>query len=504
MAQDESFELGDQVRLVNMNDSEMNGLIGKLVKTVGKGRFALMLDGKDKSTVVNTKNLERCVETSETPKSYDIVGTWDDWEPHPMKWNSGLNCFEYTVTLGSDGVESFKFLVEGDWDTCVYPGHKDASLHDGHKVCGPDDGGLDAEWTIGLHQMDHASPGETYRVCVFLSCGVPFSVKWENLKQESSQMPAKQVAPKVQLQAQEEEEIKPYRPSKRIGWKEQFSAEPAAKEKPYSREENVFESRYDQAAFRDDDDHYPPRGNHGKARNLDERGPFDAKVEETEKAARERLARRLEMAAEAEMKMITDEGLEGTIQPVEREQAALNSKLAENRRRYIAHSGARKDRETLQSGSVLEASAEKDGSAAERTDGGANTKTADITRLQGECMECKAMTENILDVGGYCCPICWQLYQSVMADGWNSCVLIEGKQAAQHAQRLVDQKGQSLTISMARREILNKYPDAFRNGGSNSRPYHVSVRQCSECGRATTDGVQGTGDLWFCKACRRQ
>lgn len=494
MVQEESFELGDTVMVHGMTgDSDLNGAVGKLVKTVGRGRFAVMLEGKDKSTVVSVKNLERYVETNETPKPYDIVGTWDDWEPHPMAWNSGLKCYEFTVTLGNDGVESFKFLVEGDWDTCVYPNRKDAGLHDGHNVCGPADGGLDAEWTIGLHQTDRAAPGSSYKVRVFFSGGAPRSVKWENLQQESNvQTPVKEMIPKGQTE--DDEPVKAYEPSRRVSWKDQIKkSEPVAKEKPYYRDENVMESSYRQAV--EVEDNYPPRGSFTQAWSRVDERLAGSNVEEVEKAARERLAKRLELAAEAEMKMITDGDDRGSLEPSEKEKAALENKLKDNKKRYIAHSGARVDRETLYSGESIESSTEPTEAQ--------TAKTAEITRLQGECIECRNMTENVLDVGGYCCPVCWQLYQAIMEEGWDSCVLIEGKQAAQHAQWIVDKKGRGYSISMARRDVMNKYPAAFRKDGSY-KPYQFVVRQCSECGRPAVDGVTGSGDLWFCKACRRQ
>mmetsp|Transcript_114120 Transcript_114120/g.333583 ORF Transcript_114120/g.333583 Transcript_114120/m.333583 type:complete len:510 (-) Transcript_114120:107-1636(-) len=457
MANDDDFEIGDEVVLVGMAP-ELSGSRGKVVKTMGKGRYAVMVDGKDRSTVVNAKNLERFAAEEAPAKPYTIVGTWDDWEPHEMRWISGLKCFEHEVVLGNDSVESFKFLIDGDWDNCVYPSRTSANLHDGHDVCGPDDGGLDAEWTIGLHQTDQAGPGSRFRVRVFLAAGVPRSVQWEPAQQEDQQqVRVKEPVPKEQPQAAQQEPMPRAERARRVSWQDQEKAEPPPKSKPYYPEENLYESRYEEAPKPRDDP--PRRGAREKA--YDQRA-LEEEIEEQEKAARERLARRLEMAAEAEMKMITD-GDEGTLQAEEKEKAALENKMAENKRRYMAQCGDRKERQKLYQGFTLEEaeSAVPRVVNAPRPAVGDAKAAAEAPKIQGKCMECQLMTDNILDVGGFCCPVCWKEYQQSIQDGWNGAVLIGCLQAAQHAQSLVDQKRGSYTIAMARRDVMNTYPEAF-------------------------------------------
>mmetsp|Transcript_64680 Transcript_64680/g.192761 ORF Transcript_64680/g.192761 Transcript_64680/m.192761 type:complete len:502 (-) Transcript_64680:25-1530(-) len=499
MADDQDFKLGDRIVLVGIaGDPEINGSAGKLVKAIGKGRWAVMLDGKDKTTVVSTRNLERPAEGAAPPTPYTIVGTWDEWEPHEMQWNSGLRCFEFTATLGSDAMESFKLLLDGDWDLCVYPDRAGAHLHDGHTICGPDDGGMDQEWTIGLHQADCASPGVSYTVRVFMAGETVQSVKWASLQQERDQQaPIKQIVPKWQAQAVDDAPApKGTRDSRRVSWQDQIQAPPAAK-KPPPREESIDRvmEKVDKALEKADayQQDYPPRESQRKAYDASQKQTAKD-IESEEKEARERLARRLEMAAEAEVKMITDMEDEGMPGHLEQEKAKLLGKVEENRRRYNAQYGPREARA-------------KANAAPARTDADKGAPVSkpvkeDVNVIKEKCMECNLLTDNVLDVGGFCCKTCWDGYQKAIKEGWDGCVLIEGKQAAQHAQRMVQLRGPAFTINMARLEVMAKYSSFFGKGAKKPAPYVATVRRCAECGRAATEGIRGQGDLWFCRACR--
>lgn len=187
---DAALAVGDMVRFVDMADASMNGVTGELIKPVGKDRWVVSPtggEGGEKTKVVSRKCLQKLDVKQEKkggsatqPCMYSIVGTWDDWEVHEMRWNAELQSFEYPVTIGSDGKESFKMLLDGDWDTCLHPDRHNASPRDSHTLQGPDDGGLDEEWTIGHHPQDEARPGAIYKVRLLMGAnGREKAVSWE-------------------------------------------------------------------------------------------------------------------------------------------------------------------------------------------------------------------------------------------------------------------------------------------------------------------------------------
>jgi len=145
-----------------------------------------MEDGDGGSQVMSAKDLQKfCL----PPRSYSIVGSWDDWEVHEMKWDPERWCYEHDVLLGRTGGESFKVLLEGDWERCVYPDRLDATPGDGHTVKGPDDGSSEewtfGEWTLGRHEAGAQLAGERYKVRFFLlEDGSPKSMSWERLPKE--------------------------------------------------------------------------------------------------------------------------------------------------------------------------------------------------------------------------------------------------------------------------------------------------------------------------------
>jgi len=441
MKDDDTFEVGDEVLLVGM-PNELNGSAGKLTRMAGKDRWAVSIiaDGKEKKTVVSIKNLQRLGDTAvapETkadtaaakPKRYDIIGTWDDWEPHPMDWIERLHCYEYVAELrGDENMESFKFLAEGDWELCVYPNKSCATLHDNHIVCGPDDGGMDTEWTIGHHEADSAAPGARYQVRLFFSGAQPQRVAWEllGIEVKSANTPRHQ--------------------------KDTFPDEVNKLDRPTS---NVPAP--------------------GSTRGLDVQVPQktpeeqEVDVEAVERAARDRLVRRLEMAAEAERLAIMDMK-DGDLQPVEAASLELSEKLALNKKRYVAHNGPRKERAQMMAHSAftnLSADVDADKENKRRASSGAVGTAPHLhvehLREKGNCMECNVVTENVLDVGGWICAGCWRVYNELQKEGWNGSIFIKGKMAAQLAQQILNERAsQNMTIGMARREVLRRYPDAFK------------------------------------------
>uniref|UniRef100_A0A7S0ABK3 Uncharacterized protein n=1 Tax=Pyrodinium bahamense TaxID=73915 RepID=A0A7S0ABK3_9DINO len=185
------FDVGEVVELMGMSDPTVNGSKATLVRPAGKDRWVATVAGKEKGVIVSRGNLQKL----QTPtQSYSIVGTWDCWEPHEMQWDAQLRCFAFDVAVsGADCCESFKILLEGSWDSCIYPDRADANLFDNHVLRGPDDGGLEECWTIGGHQEDLAAQGDHYTVRLFiLPNGVPKSVDWVTAGHQIKKIPVQE------------------------------------------------------------------------------------------------------------------------------------------------------------------------------------------------------------------------------------------------------------------------------------------------------------------------
>jgi len=309
--QDEALKVGDAVEVVGMPEaSGMNGITGTLLKTVGKGRWAIKVEGDDRSKVVSTDNLQlRAMQPKKAhamvaPKNYSIVGTWDDWEPTEMSWNAEAECFEHRVIMGDSGSESFKVLLDGDWDKCVHPDRKDASPHMAHDVLGPDDGGLDEEWTIGLDEKDDSAEGAVYKVRMYVNPhGQPMRVGWEVLRKEASRPPVQQF---VEAFKEFKEEPVPALTARPQGGLAREAADKAGDVRSMGASR-----RWDTkpSPFYADEDEKPPAGGGGQqvaaVETADTRRAAEVILRQ-ERDARERLARRLADAAEIDMPAITD------------------------------------------------------------------------------------------------------------------------------------------------------------------------------------------------------
>lgn len=112
---------------------------------------------------------------------WTIVGTWYDWAPQAMKWDTKGGSYFYDVELGPRGSESFQFLADGDWRQCVYPDAADAGPQVRHRLCGPNDRGRGGQaWTIGRHAEDSGYEGDCFRIRLFLNgSGGADKVNWE-------------------------------------------------------------------------------------------------------------------------------------------------------------------------------------------------------------------------------------------------------------------------------------------------------------------------------------
>lgn len=179
-----SFAAGDVVLLQGTPDPHINGLEATLIRRAGTERWVVTVAGKDKSRILSTRFMQKLEGADTQSQSYCIVGSWDDWDAHPMRWDQLQKCFEFEAEIGAGGSESFKILIGDDWDHCIYPSHANASPFVKHTICGPDEGGLDECWTIGQHQEDKAAAGDVYKVRFFISSdGKPKLVNWVCIKE---------------------------------------------------------------------------------------------------------------------------------------------------------------------------------------------------------------------------------------------------------------------------------------------------------------------------------
>lgn len=433
---DEVFAIGDMVEVKGMPDSsELNGVVGTLTKTIGKGRWALKVEGEERTKVVMEDNLIKYTPQagSKPTQKFDIVGTWDDWEPQPMVWNQETTCFEYNITLGHDGAESFKILLNGDWDSCVYPDRKDACPHQAHQVKGPDDGGLDEEWTVGMHEADKASTGDKFLIKFFVSHdGKPKRVTWEKIggtEEEASGRTG--VSEKVPKKV-EEEEATPRRPAKKF-------EEPAEEAKaPPPR------PRWSAHMPEPEDDVPKSRGGLQWAGWRDARGEED--VVAIEKAARERLAKRLEDAAQIGMgmPMIRDGN----------EDDAFAVDAAERMQITLARD---EEERTLQ----VEVNKERYRRSIEEAVRERASVTKAKTRTSGQCAECGQATTHMYGQT-FCCESCLEAWEMLRQEGWNGATLTGGVPAAQRAQQLCFESKGAITTTQARMQVMREFAPSFR------------------------------------------
>ena len=121
-------------------------------------------------------------------QAYWIAGSWNQWQPEEMNWDHVRGCFQFNVQLGSDSFESFQLLLNGRWETCLYPDRPCSSCHSNVVILGPDAGGGDFCWTMGLHHLDEGFPGACCEVRVFVGEGNEIEkVDWVLLSENSEQ-----------------------------------------------------------------------------------------------------------------------------------------------------------------------------------------------------------------------------------------------------------------------------------------------------------------------------
>jgi len=124
-------------------------------------------------------------------KTFFIAGSWDKWSGvHEMKWTG--SDFVYTLEIGQQAWESFQILLDGKWETTIYPSVADANPYTKYRLRGPNDKGHGKNFTIGKpHNSDvpeenTATPGEHYEVAVNMDSrlNIVKKIDWRVLRNE--------------------------------------------------------------------------------------------------------------------------------------------------------------------------------------------------------------------------------------------------------------------------------------------------------------------------------
>uniref|UniRef100_A0A7S2GCM3 Uncharacterized protein n=1 Tax=Alexandrium andersonii TaxID=327968 RepID=A0A7S2GCM3_9DINO len=344
------------------------------------------------------------------------------------------------------GEESFQILLDGQFDRCVHPDRKDACPHQAHQVKGPDDGGLDEEWTVGMHEADKASTGDKFTIKFFVSHdGKPKRVTWEKIggTQEVEAPPPPQKAPvgKFSSRAEEAEEAPrevaatPSRPAPAARRFDEWEEAKAPPTKPrWMREPEEPEEIPKQ------------RGGHNWMSWADARAGDD--VVEIERAARERLAKRLEDAAQLgmDMPMIADGSEDDPYKPermrltLAREEEERSGQVEANKERYRR--------------SVEESVRER----------AAATKAK--PRIKVPCQDCGQVNPSCMATVMYgsimVCDTCLENWEALKEEGWSGDKLCGGLQAAQRVNQLVRANKGQMTPHEARLEVMREYGPSFR------------------------------------------
>lgn len=456
------FNAGDHIIIKGLTDASasLNGKFGTLKKPVGKDKWAVIVDGEERSKVICTKYLEHTSVTDNMDLRISIVGTWDDWEAHDMKWNAAEKRFECSIELIHEQ-ESFKFLVDEDWDFLICPDKPNASPYIEHIILAPDDESsaenAELEWTIGLHQEDKAQQGDTCEIYLYVdSDGTPQRVSWELYGDDSKQSfsppdrapkptskeaepdvpTSKKPDPDVPTIKEAEPDVYPAKKSASHGrpWDVESSTKTAARGIQKEAEVRPLPVvRRSQDADEESDPEVLPvvsgglrrhaglfsiyqREQEQKFRSLEDREEEQEMLRQ-EAAARERLEDRLREAAEKEKLAIMD--------------AAEQDLLIERREEQA---------QEMQKTKIK--------------------PTSDWTGFRGVCVECKKKVHIPLMTNGSC-KDCWSEYQQLLKDGWHAEILCDGVCAAELAIQFRQQGIRTLTKNEARRKVLERYPLCF-------------------------------------------
>jgi len=122
------------------------------------------------------------VDFQEMAKShkYFLAGSWNGFQDvELMTLDTDSGHYRQEVTIGMSGTETFQILLNQNWLAAVHPDANDATQDDGHRLQGPDDGGVGRYWTIGADPADGISPGDHAMVSLEMAGGLPRRVRWE-------------------------------------------------------------------------------------------------------------------------------------------------------------------------------------------------------------------------------------------------------------------------------------------------------------------------------------
>lgn len=167
--------VGVRVRVVDEKpDSKINGLIGTLVNELIWDRWTVLLSDRTGTTkrpwVIDSKLLVPVPMSLYEPRTkYLIIGTFNDWTPEQMSWNSDQRCFLFRMQISEErGIESFQILLEGDWKRCIHPSFNNAGAKKGRwELCGPDEPSYEMNWTIAGPSGNRIE-GAVYEIRLFL------------------------------------------------------------------------------------------------------------------------------------------------------------------------------------------------------------------------------------------------------------------------------------------------------------------------------------------------
>jgi len=168
---------------LNSNDKSGEGVCYQIKLILGDDNTASKVEWVRLGT--NSPGvLEASKPSSSAPARYlpYVVGTMNDWgTPSVMSWTADGGYYQYRLTIGSQGWESFQILFNSEWKRCLHPDKKDGCPHSHYQLMGPDSEGDGKNWTIGRHPLDKGGPGATYTIRLNMKGGqegIARSVDW--------------------------------------------------------------------------------------------------------------------------------------------------------------------------------------------------------------------------------------------------------------------------------------------------------------------------------------
>lgn len=142
-----------------------------------------VVDGEDRKTVSWEKVGHEQVdfEAIASKHKWHVIGSFTGFSKTvEMEKDEATGNWQVELTIGKTGKEQFQFLLDGNFLSALHPLVNDATMYDDDvRYEGPDDGGTDKYWTIGLHPKDVISKGNHVIVHLEMDGGLPKKVWWE-------------------------------------------------------------------------------------------------------------------------------------------------------------------------------------------------------------------------------------------------------------------------------------------------------------------------------------